>query len=174
METKDSKLQELLDTLDTITLTTSGYSDDNYGAIPPITMSTMNGSLDPISINSGTITGGTYSNTVLTTNGTSGLNWTTGAYTIGQISPNPMSVDSSGTISLKGDNADIKINEWSLKESISRIEERLNLLNPNQDLEKEWEDLRSLGKQYRELEQHIKDKMATWERLKAMPPPVVS
>jgi hypothetical protein len=159
METKDSKLQELLDTLDTITLTTSGYSDDNYGAVPPITMSTMNGSLDPISINSGVIT--------------SGLNWTTGTYTINQAT-NPMTVDSSGTISLKGDNADIKINEWSLKDAINRIEERLNLLNPNQDLEKEWEDLRSLGKQYRELEQHIKDKMATWERLKAMPPPVVS
>jgi hypothetical protein len=85
-----------------------------------------------------------------------------------------MTVDSSGTISLKGDNADIKVNGWSLKDAINRIEERLNLLNPNQDLEKEWEDLRSLGKQYRELEQHIKDKMATWDRLKAMPPPVVS
>jgi hypothetical protein len=170
METKDNKLQEFLDT---ISLTTSGYSDDNYGAVPPITMSTMNGTLDPISISAGAITGGTYSNTVLTTNGTSGLNWTTGAFSISQA-PNPMTVDSSGTISLKGDNADIKVNGWSLKDAINRIEERLNLLNPNQDLEKEWEDLRSLGKQYRELEQHIKDKMATWDRLKAMPPPVVS
>jgi hypothetical protein len=133
----------------------------------------MNGSLDPISINSGAISGVTYSNTVLTTNGTSGLNWTTGAFSISQA-PNPMTVDSSGTISLKGDNADIKVNGWSLKDAINRIEERLNLLNPNQDLEKEWEDLRSLGKQYRELEQHIKDKMATWDRLKAMPPPVVN
>jgi hypothetical protein len=39
-------------------------------------------------------------------------------------------------------------------------------------LEEEWEELKSLGEQYRQLEQHIKDKQATWDRLKAMPPPV--
>jgi hypothetical protein len=53
---------------------------------------------------------------------------------------------------------------------IKRIEERLNILTPNEKLEEEWEELRALGNRYRELEQHIKDKQATWDRLKAMPP----
>jgi hypothetical protein len=55
---------------------------------------------------------------------------------------------------------------------MERVEERLNILHPNEKLETEWEELRALGEQYRQLEQHIKDKQATWDRLKAMPPPV--
>ena len=39
------------------------------------------------------------------------------------------------------------------------------------ELEKEWEDLRALAEQYKKLEQHIKDKQATFDRLKAMPAP---
>jgi len=30
-----------------------------------------------------------------------------------------------------------------------------------------------LGRKYRELEQQIKEKQATWDRLKAMPPPEI-
>jgi len=33
--------------------------------------------------------------------------------------------------------------------------------------------LRALGNKYRELEQHIRDKQATWDKLKAMPPPAI-
>ena len=79
----------------------------------------------------------------------------------------------SATIQLDGDNADIKVNGWSLIDAIKKIEQRLNILTPNNKLETEWEELRELGNRYRELEQHIKDKQATWDRLKAMPPPVV-
>jgi hypothetical protein len=72
-------------------------------------------------------------------------------------------------IRLDGEGADIEVNGWSLIDSIRRIEERLNILTPNDKLEEEWEELRELGEQYRKLEQHIKDKQSTWNRLKAMP-----
>lgn len=79
----------------------------------------------------------------------------------------------SSKIKLDGEGADIEVNGWSLIDAIKKIEERLNILTPNEKLEAEWEELWALGNQYRELEQHIKDKQATWDRLKAMPPPEV-
>ena len=79
----------------------------------------------------------------------------------------------SPKIQLNGEGADIEVNGWSLIESIKKIEQRLNILHPNDKLEAEWEELRELGNRYRELEQHIKDKQATWDKLKAVPPPVI-
>jgi hypothetical protein len=75
----------------------------------------------------------------------------------------------STKIQLNGENADITVNGWSLVDAVKRIEERLDLYQPNPELEAEWEDLRALGDKYRELEQHIRDKQATFDRLKAMP-----
>jgi hypothetical protein len=40
-------------------------------------------------------------------------------------------------------------------------------------LESEWDKLRELGDAYRALEKHILEKQATWDRLKAMPPPEI-
>jgi len=79
----------------------------------------------------------------------------------------------SSKIQLDGEGADIEVNGWSLVDAVKRIEERLNILTPNERLEAEWEELRELGNRYRELEQHIRDKQATWDRLKAMPPPEI-
>ena len=76
-------------------------------------------------------------------------------------------------IRLDGEGADIEVNGWSLIDAIQKIEERLNILHPNTKLEEEWEELRALGDKYRELEQHIRDKQATWDRLKAMTPPEI-
>jgi hypothetical protein len=56
---------------------------------------------------------------------------------------------------------------------IKTIEQRLNILKPNEALESEWAELQALGDQYRALEQHILDKQATWDKLKAMPPPEI-
>lgn len=77
----------------------------------------------------------------------------------------------STKITLNGEGSDIEVNGWSLVDAMKRIEERLGLFQPNPELEAEWEDLQALGEQYRKLEQHIKDKQATFDRLKAMPPP---
>ena len=79
----------------------------------------------------------------------------------------------SPKIQLNGEGADIEVNGWSLIESIKKIEQRLNILHPNEKLETEWAELRELGNRYRELEQHIRDKQTTWDRLKAMPQPTI-
>jgi hypothetical protein len=75
----------------------------------------------------------------------------------------------SAKISLSGEGADVEVNGWSLVAAVKRIEDRLGLFQPNPELEKEWSELQALGDQYRKLEQHIRDKQATWDKLKAMP-----
>ena len=101
--------------------------------------------------------------------------WTTstGPYTIGSINPNPMTVNSAGSVSLQGANADININGKSLMKTLEALEQRLNWLQPNTELEAEWDDLKELGDRYRALEQRCKDKATVWEKLKAMPPPEI-
>jgi hypothetical protein len=44
-------------------------------------------------------------------------------------------------------------------------------MHVNPELETEWAELRELGEQYRKLEQHLRDKQSTFDRLKAMPVP---
>lgn len=83
------------------------------------------------------------------------------------ISSPAVFANTSGKISLQGEDADIEINGESLVAMLKRIEERMNLLTVNHKLESEWEELRELGNQYRELEQRIKDKIETWDRLSA-------
>ena len=100
------------------------------------------------------------------------INGNGGFYSAG-TNINPWATNTSAKIQLDGEGADIKVNGWSLIDAIKQIEQRLNILHPNDKLETEWEELRALGDQYRKLEQHIKDKQATWDKLKAMPPPIV-
>ena len=71
-------------------------------------------------------------------------------------------------IKLEGADADIEINGVSLWATMQEIANRLNIMHVNPELEVEWKELRELGEQYRKLEQHILDKQATWDRLKAM------
>ena len=76
----------------------------------------------------------------------------------------------SGKITLTGDQADIDVNGRSLMKTLDAIMDRLNLLETNKELEAEWDELAELGRQYRELESHIKEKMETWKRLSANEP----
>jgi len=131
------------------TITSGGYVSPGYGAVPNISITspsvyTTSGSLGPFTIsNGGTNTSPWYSQTA------------------------------SSKIRLDGTDADIEINGISLLKTMQEIQSRLNLLQPNTALEKEWEELYELGRKYRELEQQIKEKQATWDRLKAMPPPAI-
>lgn len=94
--------------------------------------------------------------------------WTTSnAYTIAAPSTVGAALGNSGKLSLQGENADIVINGESLVAMLKRIEERMNILSVNHGLEEEWEELRALGEQYRQLEQQIVEKMKTWDKLKA-------
>jgi hypothetical protein len=110
----------------------------------------------------------TYSNTAIT--GTPYPNVTLSAGTNAQPWFN---TNASPKIKLDGEGADIVVNGHSLVDAINDIRDRLNCLQINPALEKEWNELRALGDQYRELEKQILAKQATWDRLKAMPPPEI-
>ena len=122
------------------------------------------------------------SNISITSGSTNSWNWTVAGaqgssdiYTIApsNISPVFASASASGTMELRGENADIKVNGRSLMDAIAKLEERLNVLVPNPELEAEWDQLRELGERYRELEQKCKEKGEMWKKLKSMPPPEV-
>jgi hypothetical protein len=100
---------------------------------------------------------GAFPNTIYTTSGTASSPWS-----VQRTSPK---------IRLDGEDADIEINGVSLWKTMQEIANRLNLMQTNPELETEWAELRELGEQYRKLEQHIKDKQATFDRIKAMPAP---
>ena len=141
-----------------------------YESTDTITLSSLN--------HSNTVIGGGFSvpNVSITTGSNASpytFSATGGPYTIGGAGTNSPWGIARAKIKLDGDGADIEVNGWSLVDAVKQIEERLNILQPNTKLESEWAELRELGQKYRELEQHIKDKQATWDRLKAMPPPVV-
>jgi hypothetical protein len=98
---------------------------------------------------------------VTTTNGTGGYTWAN------------LTEPQSGRITLQGPNADIEVNGESLMTMLRRMEERLNILTPNPELEAEWDQLRELGEQYRELEKKLQEQADMWTALKKMPPPEI-
>ena len=70
-----------------------------------------------------------------------------------------------GKLSLSGENADIIINGKSLNSVIADIEKRLNILQVNPELESQWQELKELGDQYRELEAKLLEKNKVWEKI---------
>jgi len=61
---------------------------------------------------------------------------------------------------------DLKLQGKSLKDSLDRIEERLAILRPNEELEEKWDNLRGLRKMYMELEAEIIEKEKVWNILR--------
>jgi hypothetical protein len=160
---------------DDYTLTTTHPS---YGAIPSGGVGYEANTIPTITISDNTGSLGGY--TVGGLNGATGSNvtWTTGTTTTSgafRISPDYSSIgteiNQGGRMSLRGDKADLDINGKSLKNWMERVEERLNILTPNAELEKEWDELRRLGERYRKLEKKCKEKAEVWNKLKSMPPP---
>jgi len=135
------------------------------------------GGTDTITLGGTSATGGvtlTSPYTFTTGPGISGAGFCNNSYTISSVgSPWTVQSTASAKIQLDGEDADVEINGWSLVAAVKRIEQRLSLFQPNPELEQDWEKLRTLGEQYRKLEQHIQDKQATWDRIKAMPPPII-
>ena len=79
---------------------------------------------------------------------------------------NTLNVPISGRMELKGNQADIVINDVSLNDTLRSIQDRLNMLRPNRELEAEWDQLRSIGEQYRDLEKQLMEKQRAWDILK--------
>lgn len=113
-------------------------SQPGYGAVPP-----------------------TYSNVTITSTGAT----TAPIYTTGTgIGYNPVEATwsagtSTGTMHAK----DLMLDGVSLKQL---LEERLNMMVPNPELEKEWNELKQLGDAYRKLEDNLKEKARIWKALK--------
>ena len=112
----------------------------------------------------GSSTSGTY----LGSNGSYGAipTWTNGTTGVGQA---PVTINASGKIDLQGESADITINGTSLLATLAALQERLNWMQPNTDLEAEWDQLRELGDRYRELEQQCREKSQMWTKLRTLP-----
>jgi hypothetical protein len=151
---------------DTINWGTTAGCSSTYGAVPNVTIdnsglySTITSAPVTFGPNVSGGTGYTY-----TTNTTSP--WIANGIT----SSNPaMVVNQSGTIEIKGEDADIKINGKSMKTWMEAVEERLNMLTPNPKLEKDWDELQELGERYRALERKCKEKAQMWAALKKVQP----
>ena len=87
-----------------------------------------------------------------------------GGVTAGSLRPshwstaNTLNVPTSGRMELRGNQADIVINGVSLNDTLKSIQDRLNMLRPNRELEADWDQLRSIGEQYRDLEKQLMEK----------------
>ena len=159
------RMQEL-STDEAVEVTRSDYTGINYPSSPAY-------SINLSGLNS------TWKSTVPSGTGNVLISSNTGyqsPYTFTSATPNWSIRDDnnvSSTIDLKGKNADIKINGVSLIDMLTTIQDRLNVMIPNPELESEWDQLRDLGEQYRELEKKVKEQGDMWAKLKAMPPPVI-
>lgn len=147
---------------DCITVSLPGWDDNLSG--DSIYISSGSGTSDTF-----TLSDLTYDTSANITLGGISVPWTTGT----NIGSNGYTWNNqgSGKIQLNGEDADIEVNGESLMGMLRTIEDRLNILKPNETLESEWADLKALGDQYRALEKHIKEKQATFDKLKSMPPP---
>lgn len=103
----------------------------------------------------------------------SGYNWVhatadtiaTSAWT----SQHAAAISANGTLELKGDNADLKINGESLKETLEEIKQALKIpgtLNRNRALEQEFEELKEAAEHYEKLVKHFKEQKKVFEILK--------
>ena len=137
------------DSIDTITLTGTGSS-------PTYTISSP-----------GNVSGGLYwglnsgsSGQALTSNGTN-TGWANITLAEPDIKGAPLKVnghaDFDGEVTIKGKN---------LTDMLEKIEERLAILHPNEKLEDKWDELKELGKRYKELEAEIIEKEKIWSILK--------
>ena len=133
------------------TVTSGGTFHPSYGPVPNVTIgSTTHTSATGIKVSSPV--------------------WTTNT-TAGQYSFTGQNTQPSNTVHIKGKDADLLINDKSLKTWMEKVEERLNILTPNPEMEKEWDQLRKLGERYRKLEKKCKEQSDMWNKLKNMPRP---
>ena len=120
--------------------------------------------IDMDSINTTWLSGASGSNAYTYTTGTN-YAWNTTSTT----------TSIENTLQVKGDSefdGDITVRGRSLTDFMDSVEQRLNILRPNPTLEAEWDQLRELGEQYRELEQQLTEKAQMWAVLQRTQPPV--
>jgi hypothetical protein len=119
------------------------YTTTNTGSISPGLYWGLNGTSAP--------------NTVLTVNNTSGSSIFADPNLKGASIKVQGDAEFDGEVTIKGKN---------IADMFAKIEERLAILHPNPELEDKWDELKELGKRYKELEQEIIEKEKVWEILK--------
>ena len=116
-------------------------------------------SIDTISVGTNTVNIAPSPTSVMMS-GTAGPMWTD--TTMMSVSQQ----QNSGVVELRGEKADIVVNGESMMQTLRDIQDRLNMLRPNPELEAKWDELRTLGEQYRKLESEFKEKSKMWNTLK--------
>ena len=131
-------------------------SENSWQSVPLVTISPNTGAVQNNWVGSNT-----FSNVTWTTTNTGGWGMGGGAgeYRVNQTLK-------GGQLHLEGDGADITLNGESLMATLRALEQRLNILRPNTELEAEWDQLKELGDQYRQLEAELKEKQKMWNMLK--------
>ena len=104
--------------------------------------------------------GGGGSGTVLTSSLGSSTTWAT-LTADPTLQGKTLHVNGNATIT-----GELSVQGVSLSERLDRIEEKLAILRPNEELEAKWENLRGLRKAYMELEKEIIEKQSMWDILK--------
>lgn len=61
---------------------------------------------------------------------------------------------------------DIELDGLSLRDTLKKLHERMAIMVPNPELEKDFEQLRELRRQYEALEQELSEKVQVWNTLK--------
>lgn len=108
-----------------------------------------------------TITSGSGISSSVLTNGIGGsATWATLAADP-SLTGNTLQVN--GNANIEGE---LTVQGVKLSDRLEKIEERLGILRPNEELEAKWENLRALGQAYRELEKEILEKQEMWAILK--------
>jgi hypothetical protein len=117
----------------------------------------MDSSYPYINLDDIAVTGHTY-NDLFTYNGS-----TNDTITLGNLDLFNNDFNCKGDAEFEGD---VKIKGKSILEMFETIEKRLAILHVNPELENRWEELKSLGEKYRQLEQEILEKEKMWTILK--------
>ena len=130
--------------------------------------------LNPINLSDDTMDTITISSNALGASGSSiagtglywGMNGTSsgwGNISLAEPALNGATLKVNGNADFEGE---VTIKGKSLTDMIDKIEERLAILHPNPELEDRWDELKELGKRYKELEQEIIEKEKVWNILK--------
>ena len=93
---------------------------------------------------------------------------TTSPYIFNNTGINSISTDITGStkIHINGKDADLVINGKSFTETMAKIENRLGILFPNPELEKEFDELQQAGEHYRQLEKKFLEQKKVFDILK--------
>lgn len=104
----------------------------------------------------------TNSGYVYTSSGTNGT-WANSGHAVNNTAA---TLQQSGTLELNGKNADLKINGVSLSETLEGLQEMLGVMKMDSALEREFDELKEAGIQYRRLRDKFREQKEVWDTLK--------